>query len=243
MGSPAKGQVVYASEKPFAPAVRCLHDDDLPFLPVDCSLIFPCKSACEFPAQSGGSLWDGDFDEEANAKAFQAARDAWKRGVPLDEEEPEKVAFSASSAVAAVDSTAPSKPAAKSLWDGEFDEEANANAFKAARDAWKKGVDLVDEFSEKRAPAPAAASGKSALAAQPKFAASESLLHGHFDELGNRRAFQEARIAWLESQKREAKKDAGTECFSMRTLFSVVNRLTLLYPRALCFTVQHRRAT
>ena len=170
-------------------------------------------------SQSGGSLWDGDFDEEANAKAFQAARDAWKRGVPLDETKPE-VAFSAASATAAShfapsvaaasDVHAPSKPVVKSLWDGEFDEEANANAFKAARDAWKKGVDLVDEFSEKRAPAPAAASGKSASVAQPKFAASESLLHGSFDELGNRRAFQEARIAWLESQKREAKKDAGS---------------------------------
>ena len=169
-------------------------------------------------SQSGGSLWDGDFDEEANAKAFQAARDAWKRGVPLDETKPE-VAFSAASATAAshsapsvaaaADVHAPSKPVVKSLWDGEFDEEANANAFKAARDAWKKGVDLVDEFSEKRAPAAAAASGKSVSVAQPKFAASESLLHGNFDELGNRRAFQEARIAWLESQKREVKKDAG----------------------------------
>ena len=80
-------------------------------------------------SQSGGSLWDGDFDEEANAKAFQAARDAWKRGVPLDETKPE-VAFSAASATAAAShSSAPSvaaasdvharpKPVVKSLWYG-----------------------------------------------------------------------------------------------------------------------------
>ncbi|CAG9464753.1 unnamed protein product [Pedinophyceae sp. YPF-701] len=86
-------------------------------------------------AGPGGALLDGEFDEEANAREFQAALAAWRDGGDGG--------GSRASARARTPPRTPPKLRGPSLLDGEFDEEANAREFRAALAAWRGEGDAV----------------------------------------------------------------------------------------------------
>ena len=93
-------------------------------------------------ARGKGSLWDGQYDEDAERRAFQAAVQAWRNSGKAEATGSAPSAAAARGAGAADDAypLPPSDGSGGALLAGEIDEEAEHRAFQEAVRSWRTGA-------------------------------------------------------------------------------------------------------
>jgi len=151
-----------------------------------------------------GSLLIGAFDEAANAREFAEARRAWLASSGLSQKTTADVgcdALTATSEATASDGIVPLPGSLlASAFDGNYDEEANAADFAAARIAWLRETDPEAAKRAEEEEAAKRARRSQALSAPkrpPKEGEPGYLLYGEYDEARNAREFLEARNEFL----------------------------------------------
>ena len=149
------------------------------------------------PEDGTSSLLSGELDEADNARWFQEARRQWllSIGAAVDPATSKPIPFIPAAGVSAV-SSSDSQPTSQSAWwEGTPDEEANSNAFQAAREEFLRSVTSSGEKQTtiNTTAHESAASSTEAVGGLPWWA-------GEIDEAENQRAFQQARSSFLGSQ-------------------------------------------
>eukprot|EP00462_Mataza_sp_D1_P000629 CAMPEP_0175095994 /NCGR_PEP_ID=MMETSP0086_2-20121207/4478_1 /TAXON_ID=136419 /ORGANISM="Unknown Unknown, Strain D1" /LENGTH=414 /DNA_ID=CAMNT_0016369331 /DNA_START=70 /DNA_END=1314 /DNA_ORIENTATION=- len=156
----------------------------------------------EEPA-AAGSLLNGTFDEKAGSNSFQEAREQFlKENRLFDLPSTNTASHSASS----TNETNQSSGAPGSLLDGTFDETQSSSSFQEARKQWLAETKPSVQLSY------STTNSSSSSASNTKQVTAGSLLEGSYNEEENRRAFAEARKAFLQGQSKleESKQIAST---------------------------------